>query len=380
MPVSRREVATHVAVAAVTLGVMLGIAEAGARLAWPEVSHNPCYEHQNGHRNRPKAGCVARLKNAEGPWTTVAYNECGYRTVTSCGPRPRGTRRLVVMGASVAEGLYVEQDSLVSTILARRMTKQCGFPVEVQNMGSLGRTFGGQASLIPEALRLEPDAVILIFAPFDLLSLDDAPVVQGVGGRSTVGAETRAASGIGTRARALVASVRRQAKESRALVMAQHFLLDDERYLLSAYRLGAAEDALQVPVPASYQRRYDLLATELGRFAEAFSKASAPVVAVPLPSRIQAALLGGQSVLPGIDPLAFVRQVKTSAARGRVAIADPFAVFAAVPHSYRLFYAVDGHPQAGANGLVAPVVEATLAEVLPWYSACRAANQPNGAR
>lgn len=49
-----------------------------------------------GFANRP--GCISRMKNAESSWETNQYNDCGYRTKESCGPKPAGTIRVALVG------------------------------------------------------------------------------------------------------------------------------------------------------------------------------------------------------------------------------------------------------------------------------------------
>ncbi len=69
-----------------TIAVLFVATEIGARLLWPESGSSTCLVTDSVEGLREKPNCEERLKNAEGPWVTYHYNECGYRTSASCVP------------------------------------------------------------------------------------------------------------------------------------------------------------------------------------------------------------------------------------------------------------------------------------------------------
>jgi lysophospholipase L1-like esterase len=379
--------------AAISVGtvlVMAVMAEAGTRIWWPEQERNACVRKGV---NRPIAGCTTRLKNAEGPWTTMTYNACGYRSAHACGPKPSGTRRLVVMGKSVSEGLYVPYEEHFATRVERALTAGCGFPVESQSLGSLGVTADRQPALLPEVLGLEPDVVVIPLDPYDMNYFADNMVDETAGHDVTpvspastpIGGVAPAAPGAAdapsppAKRRAaptqqehfsLLTRLRLISRESRALLIAQHFMLVNDAFLMRAYQLGQEEDALRTPSSPAFQRRYTRLETVIRGLATTLGARGVPLVIVPVPNRIEAALVSDRVTLPRVDPMAFSRELHAIGARTGVPVADVFPRFAAHLHAERLFYAVDGHPSGDANALIAAALQQTLTTV-PAFSGCR---------
>ena len=322
-----------------------------------------CYDRKAGRRVRPIPHCSTKIKNAEGDWITMHYNECGYRSPHSCGPKPPGTRRVVVMGASVAEGLFVQENEQFSARVERSLASKCGFPVEFQNMGSLAAAPKPQSTLIPEMLTLQPDAVLIVFAPFDLLSVTK-PSGADASRKPRKGFAPASDPSVFARLRAI-------ARDSRALTIAQHFMLANDDYFFRAYLFGNEDDALRVPVSPTYRGYYAGLESELREFTTQMKPQGIPLLAVPLPNRIQAALISDRVTLKDIDPWAFLHEVKTLAARLEINVVDVFPAFASTPHAAHLFYAVDGHPGGEANALIAAAVEQSLLERVPAFATCQ---------
>ena len=364
--VSRRELRILIGISLGTMIVMALLAEVGARVVFPREENNSCYRPD---RLRPIAGCQATIKGAEAPWTPMAFNDCGYRSAQPCGPRPPGTRRIVVMGKSVSVGLYVRYEDFFAARVERALSAACGFPVESQSLGSLGITADRQADLLPEVLRLAPDVVVLPLEAFDMTyfadgSFDDRPPhppVEVVDPGKVVRPHYN-----------LVTQLRLLSRESRALLIAQHFLLMNEDFLLRAYTLGHEEDTLHTPLSEAYQRRYARLETVLRNLSTQLGARGVPLVVIALPNRIQAAMISHHLTVPGTDPYAFSRELQAVGARAGVRVVDTFERIAAQPHGERLFYAVDGHPTGEAHAIVADLLERSLVDgSVPAFRGCQ---------
>ena len=354
--VSRRELRILVGISLATMIVMAVLAEVGARVAYPRQEENACYRPD---RIRPTAGCRASIKGAEAPWTEMAFNDCGYRSAAPCAPRPPGTRRIVLMGKSVSAGLYVRYEDYFGARIERTLTSACGFPVESQSLGTLGIALDRQLDILPEVLKLAPDAVVLPLEPYDVTyfadgTFDDrppSPPIEVVDPAKVVPPHYN-----------LVTRLRLLSRESRALLIAQHFLLMNENFLLRAYTLGHEEDTLHTPHSEAYQRRYTRLEAELRTLSAQLRARGVPLIVVTLPNRVQAAMISHRINLPGADPYAFSRDLQAIGARAGVRVVDTFDRVAAQPHGERLFYAVDGHPTAEAHAIVADVLEQSLVD------------------
>ncbi len=101
-PLSRRDWLLMPAVSLLTALTMTASAETFCRIVWPASEADTC-SSPTGNR----ANCVVRMKNAEGPEYEYRFNECGYRSDTSCREKPPGATRLVSMGTSIGMGLFV---------------------------------------------------------------------------------------------------------------------------------------------------------------------------------------------------------------------------------------------------------------------------------
>src|SRR5258708_1085077 len=115
---------------------MLGGAEGVAPIGWPEQLINGCQVQDRALVFRFQPNCSSTMKAFEGPWYTNNYNACGYRSAAPCGPVPTGTRRIVLIGSSLSEGLFVGYPKTNGARLRHAPTAICGPAREVQSLGS----------------------------------------------------------------------------------------------------------------------------------------------------------------------------------------------------------------------------------------------------
>jgi hypothetical protein len=335
-----------------TLLVLAVMAEVGTRIVWPEQKTNSCAQPDRALGYRFMPNCTSRMKAAEGPWYTNDYNECGYRSPQPCAPVPAGTRRIALIGSSMAEGYLVPYPDTIGARLAQDLSGRCHAPVEVQNLGGLGYFSGHRPLLrLEEALALRPDAVVLVVAPFDLetaiMEEEQDLVPGGPGGNH-----------LGTRARLFILL-----KESRAFMMAQHFRFRDMSVYLPLYlKYGDKADYLRPPFTPPWQERLRRLDERLGPLSERAHAAGVPLVIAFIPQEAELALMAKQALPPGIDPNALPEAVAAIAARHDVGFVDTADVLKTHPHPAQLYYQVDGH----LSGAGQPLAALSIAR---WFSA-----------
>ncbi len=97
----------------------------------------------------------------------VRYNALRFRDVPPT-PKPRGIRRIVVLGDSFAEGQGVKEADTLARVLERELEKQAPGRYEVRNCGRRGTDFPELYDAFEDALRYEPDLVVFT------LTLNDA--------------------------------------------------------------------------------------------------------------------------------------------------------------------------------------------------------------
>jgi hypothetical protein len=341
---------------------MLGGAEVLARVGWPEQLVNGCQVQDQALVFRFQPNCSSTMKAFEGPWYTNNYNACGYRSAAPCGPVSAGTRRIALIGSSVSEGYLVEYPNTIGARLGDDLTAMCGGPVEVQNLASgYGARQDHRLVLrMEEALTLRPSAVLLIQVPFDVeaMLLEDAT-------EPTTGAASNARPAANTQSSVnQVAELRKRVSDwfrnSRAVVVAQHFLFRDWSAYLPLYLnyYGDKADFLRPPFTAAWQerlRRFDLLITKL---ADRARQEGVPFMLAFVPHQAEVALMSGRSAPPGVDPQALPNAIAAIAARHGVTFVETSPVLRREPKLEEFYYRSDGHP----SGRGLPIVARYIAE------------------
>jgi hypothetical protein len=344
-----------------TILVLLAGGEIAARLLYPQDdAAEPCeYVTPAGARYHP--GCVSRVKEWEGPWTIQRFNECGYRTAESCALRPPGSLRVAVVGSSTARGALVNYAESFAARASAFLSERCGGTVDFQNLGTEPPDVDRIDQRIPEALGLQPSAIVMTIGPFDLIHLKDPP--------------PRADGQNAPPERMNLRSVVNMLRESRLFLVMQYYLYRDPAFQIRAFLLnGDPADYVRRPLSAIWRQRVDDLGSLLHRITAETSPAGVPVLLVYVPERAQAALAATKSAPPGVDPLVLTAALDDVSRRNGVQFLDATPAFAKAPDFYSLFYLTDGHPRDGGHAALADVVEqGLLAE--PAFARCRGHDQ-----
>ena len=87
------------------------------------------------------------------------YNSLRFRDV-EFGPKPKGVRRVMVLGDSFTEGQGVKEPDTYPRVLEARLNASGGARWEVRNCGRRGADFPLLYELFDEILRYEPDVVV----------------------------------------------------------------------------------------------------------------------------------------------------------------------------------------------------------------------------
>ncbi len=325
-------------VSLLTAILLSGVAELLARRTWVEQERDSCVS-----QGRHKPNCVTFMKNIEGPWVRYATNACGYRGTDYCGPKRPGTWRAVIMGTSIAYGLHVPFDDFFSTVAAPELHRIFRRPIEFENMGDIEPLWVISDDTYKEMAALKPDAVFLVIAPFDLARTEATPFRAQ---RAIAGRAPEAAGLDWTQVRLFL-------RESRFLFMVQHFMLDDQKFFLRAFENYADPvDPSRSPVPPEGEKRFELMNTRVQHFAEAAHATGAKAYLIALPNRAQCALVGDNIQIPHLDPFIFSNRLREMADKAGINYIDVIPILKNTPKAEKLFYAVDGHPGAGANHLM----------------------------
>lgn len=89
--------------------------------------------------------------------------------------KAEGTRRIVALGDSTMFGLFAGADGAFVQLVARQVERTAAVPVEAVNLGCPGWASDRVANLMPTALALQPDLVIVYVGHNELLGRLAAP-------------------------------------------------------------------------------------------------------------------------------------------------------------------------------------------------------------
>ncbi len=146
-----------------TLAALAVVGEVGARL-WDRVhgETGSLYEYIVNGENRFKLRPATVIVPERYGDVRYRFNRLGYRD-SDFGSQA-GTRRLVLLGDSVAFGLGVDQDLIFANLLEGRLRKETGRPWEVANLAIFAYHTADQlAALREDGLALRPEVVVVQF-------------------------------------------------------------------------------------------------------------------------------------------------------------------------------------------------------------------------
>jgi lysophospholipase L1-like esterase len=99
----------------------------------------------------------------------------GFRPAELSRAKPDGVVRIVGLGDSTAYGLFVGADAAFVALLGKEITASTGLPVEAVNLGCAGYASDRVLALLPTALALHPDLVVVYVGHNEMLVGSDGP-------------------------------------------------------------------------------------------------------------------------------------------------------------------------------------------------------------
>jgi hypothetical protein len=346
-------------IAFATLAILLAGSEVAARAIWPEQVENPCMIENPILGIHYKPHCTATMKTPEGPWYTERFNDCGYRSDAPCGSLPAGTRRLALLGTSISEGYLVEYPDTIAARLEKDLSGLCDAPIQVQNLGSLG--FFGRWMLprMDEALRLKPQALLLLLEPFDIERISDDPPAP--------------AKNTAPENPSLARRMMQTVKDSRAVTMAQHFMFRNPAIYLPLYlRYGDKADFMRPPFSPRWQARLQVLDRLIASLSARAEQAHVPFAIAFMPQEAQVGLMAQAQLRPkGVDPMALQKAIAAIAEHRGAQFIDASLALGAQPTPERLYYQADGHPSGPAQRIAAAYIAQHLPQKNGPFAQCK---------
>ena len=308
-----------------------------------------------GYRYRPN--CTERLKVAEGPWVTSHYNECGYRTKESCKRKPEGTTRLALIGSSVSEGLFVDDNQTISAQTADDLTQMLHRPVEVQNLGRMECLPDCSINRVDEALALKPDLLMLALMPFDLALWNPSELY----GRSKSLSKPHVDPSFRDRVQAKI-------KYDPVVQGTMYYMIQNNpAFVKNRLNLFLREEDsgfLQSRISPVWDRRFGALDQVLAEIALKSRDAKIPFVLFEVPAMQQVQVARMQNLPIGVDADALNERLKQLATKNGISYIDTLDGFRSGPGPNDTFYVVNTHMNGKGYAIVSRILAEKLADKL----------------
>lgn len=99
----------------------------------------------------------------------------GFRPARLARAKPDGALRIAALGGSTTYGLFVGADAAFVAVLGAELAARTGRPVEALNLGCAGFASDRVAALLPSALALDPDLVVVYVGHNEMLGGAEGP-------------------------------------------------------------------------------------------------------------------------------------------------------------------------------------------------------------
>jgi hypothetical protein len=314
------------------------------------------------------------------------FNACGHRAGVACGPKTPGTYRIVMIGSSMAMGLFVPREKTFAALLPIELSKETGRKIEIYNEASGGKFRGGPFPVqtsdrdFHEVLSVDPDMILWIVTPADIENMsfaDSVPVVPiaPIADEPTTALEKLKVAvtdgSIGDKFR------RRWDKTTASLVM-KHFLYGNEsqdQYVKSYLTNENDAGFLKTNPSAKWQHLLNTFQVYAASFEAQSKAAGVPFVAVMIPNRAQAAMISAGEWPAGYDPYKLDNEVRAIIVDHGGTYVDILPDFRKVAGPEQYYFPVDGHPDADGHKILSDFMAKELTNgAVPTL---RAAVQPH---
>jgi hypothetical protein len=334
----RRDLVILPLVSVLTILVLIGGSEIFSRHYFAAQEDHGCRVSDPVLGYRDKPGCSEVLKAFEAGPVVNSYNECGYRTPQSCGPKPPGTLRIALIGSSVGQGHFVSYEASLGAHIAETLTAQCHRPVEVQNLAATEYYLGQVEARTAEALQLKPDLLLWVLTPYDIHAAGTDPPTLEHGPQLQLPLLTR---------------LHILLDESRTFAVMQHFYYEKDSNFVPLFMLNADKAGyLHRDMAPEWHQRLAILNDVVGTIAKQADAAGVPFVTAYVPARPQA-VLAHMPPQEGIDPYAIDHEVEKIIESHGASFVDTMPdLEKAAPDPGTLYLPFDGHLNGQGHPLV----------------------------
>lgn len=370
------------AIAMLTTILLAVSAELTARWLFPvsQTDLKNCYVEDDPSGDAPaKPGSVCTERMGESPLPVeYRYDSHGHRTDGELGPKRPDTLRIVLLGSSMAFGLYVPKEMSFAALLPVELSRQTGRKIELYNEATGGKFRGGpfpvqsSAGHFREVLSAAPDLILWIITPKDIenASSIELPSTQ---------IATQAHSTPGTRSShlldeweslafvressAIMRRLRYRWEQTRISFALKYLLVkgDTEDQYVTSY-LKNEKDAgfLKAKPNSDWQQWIQGFEIDAEDFEKQANAANVPLVAVLVPDRAQATMISMGKWPEGYDPYKLDDELRAIIVSHGGTYIDILSDFRTIPNSEQDYFPLDGHPNPAGHAVISRLLTNAL--------------------
>jgi hypothetical protein len=301
------------------------------------------------------------------------FNSRGHRAGSELNPKPPGTYRIVLIGSSLTQGLFVPRDKTFAALLPEELSMETGRKVEVYNEATGGKFRGGpyptqnSAQHFDQVLAAQPDLILWVITPTDILNAGSSENADSSDG-GALQKESRSATdsskprSFWNKVTASIAKgtlgerLKSHWEDTRTSLVLKHLLIASEsqdEYVKSYLRNENNADFLKTEPDSKWQMQLQYFDAELAEIAELAKKAGLPLVAVFVPNRPQVAMISMGDWPAGYDPFKLKEEVRDRIVSYGGRSIDILPDYRGVAGPERDYFPVDGHPDADGHAIIA---------------------------
>ena len=323
---------------------------------------------------------VCSQKCYESALTRFSFNECGHRTSLPCGPPPAGTFRIVLVGSSLAEGMWVPVQQTFAAQLPAKLSDLTGSKIDLYNEAMQWGTPRSVDLRLNEVFPVKPDMVLWTVTPYDIENVrlrvpyipnkqeqDDGEVIHKASEQAApsgfTGRVRTASRKYGSPAAFFEATWNRAIdplRYTRTSFAMQHLLFKSQNQFMKQTLGQKSAGFLEDPTPKQWQQQLDYFDQYLADVQSRLQAKGIPLVVTLLPNRPQAVLLSKGTWPAGYNPYRLGDELKALAAKHGATYVDILPDYRDVQDPDQYFYTVDGHMNSAGHAVLTNVLAKEL--------------------
>jgi hypothetical protein len=368
------------AVCLLTLCVMAAVTELLARLFFPvtQIGFQNCFQKPDPTGDKPvnpNSVCWERIAESR-VQAQYKYNSLGNRSDTELGPKQPGTYRIVLIGSSMTQGMFVPRENTFAALLPQELSEKTGKKIELYNEALGGKFRGGtyptqdSPSHFNQVLAAQPDMILWVITPGDVVN---APFKEGADATDASPAANEPASpapkNLFEKVKSAISRgtvldrLKYRWEDTRTSIVLKHLLIGAEsegEYIDSYLKNEDYSSFLNTNPPDKWKGQLVYFDAELAALVKQAKAAGVPLVAVLVPNRPLAAIMARGEWPVGYDPYKLENHVREEIQSNGGTFVDILHDYHDIAAPERHYFPVDGHPDSEGHAIIASVMAKEL--------------------